>query len=76
VLEDITQQLAYHPVAAKDKTVEVRLWKGIPGKSAVYSFYRCKLYFVKKSDNKSAAQSAHRGEKRITTCGYVDSKYV
>ena len=28
--EDITQQLAYHPVAAKDKTVEVRLWKGIP----------------------------------------------
>jgi len=68
------QQLAYHAVAAKDRSVEVCLWKGFLERSAVYYFYRCKLDFVKRSDNESAEQSANGGEKAITTGGYVDSK--
>jgi hypothetical protein len=62
VSERIMQQLAYHYAAAKSKTVEVLLWKGVPGKSAVYKFQPCKLKFVKISDNRSAAMPSNGGE--------------
>ena len=70
--ERIVQQLAYHYVAAKSKTVEVRLWKGVPGKSAVYKFQPCKMKFVKISDNRSAAKPTIKGEKAVTPCRYID----
>ena len=54
--EDIAQQLAYHPVAAKDKTVEVRLWKGVIGRYTVYSRRRSELEIVKIHDNAAVEQ--------------------
>ena len=66
------QQLAYHYVAAKSKTVEVRLWKGVPGKSTVYKFQPCKMKYVKKSDNRSAGKPTNKGEKAVTPCGQID----
>ena len=74
--ESELQQLAYHPVAAKDKTVEVRLWKGVPGRHTVYSRRRSKVKSVKIYDNAAVEQLGDTEEYVISTGAYLASEFM